>query len=473
MLVLGVLMGAIDTTIVLLALPTINQALHTNLVLSVWIILAYLLVIAVATTQFGRIGDIYGRGRIFNLGFAVFTIGSFLCGLAPGIIFLILFRIIQGTGGAMLQANSGAIIADTFEPHQRGRAFGYTSVGWSFGAMLGILLGGVLTTFAGWQYIFYINVPIGIVATYYGIRYIKDNQRIKAQIDWPGMVTLTSSLLLIAYGAIDIAGQGATPLNIGLMAAGVVVLGLFFIVEIRSKSPLMNLGIFKGNRVLTYSILATFFMSLGYLGVVFIIIMYLQGVRGLNPLDASLLLTPGYIITAIVGPKMGRLSDTHGARIIATVGLILMMATVAIYLTLTATSSLYIILVASFISGIGVSMFFPANMSAIMANAQREHYGSISGLSRLMQNIGTLASYVIILTVASLAVSRPIAFSIFLGTSKLIGGVSTAFITGIDAALVLSIIVLFIAAVLSYARGKENRAAIKGNEEGRERWQKK
>ena len=458
-LVLGVLMGAIDTTIVLLALPTINAALHTNLVLSVWVILAYLLVIAVASTQFGRLGDIYGRGRMFNLGFVVFTVGSLLCGLAPSILFLVAFRIIQGAGGALLQSNSGAIIADTFEPRQRGRAFGYTSLGWSFGAMLGILLGGVLTTFAGWQYIFFINVPIGIVATYYGMRHIKDSRRTDARIDWPGMASLTASLLLIAYGAIDIAGEGIAVLNVALILIGAVILGIFFLVETRSKSPLMDLHIFKNNKVLTRSVLATFFMSLGYLGVVFIIIMYLQGVRGLSPLDASLLLTPGYIVTAIIGPRMGRLSDTHGARIIATIGLALMMVTVTIYLTLTPNSSLYLILIASFISGLGVSMFFPANSSAIMANAQQDQYGSVSGLSRLMQNIGTLSSYVIILTVASLSVSRQTAFEIFLGTSRLIGGVSAEFIKGIDAALVLSIIVLFIAAVLSYSRGRENRGA--------------
>lgn len=450
-------MGAIDTTIVLLALPTINQELHTSLVLSVWVILAYLLVIAVATTQFGRIGDIYGRSRMFNLGFAIFTIGSFLCGLSPGILFLIFFRVVQGLGGALLQANSGAIIADTFEPQRRGRAFGYLSVGWSLGAMLGILLGGVLTTFVGWPYIFYINVPIGIAATYLGMRLLKDNPKVNAKIDWLGVAALTASLLLMAYGAIDVAAMGLTASNMGMMLIGAAVLGLFFAIEARSKNPLMNLQLFKSNHVLTFSVLASFFMSIGFLGVVFIIIMYLQGVRGLSPLDASLLLVPGYLITAAVGPYMGKQSDRHGARILATIGLILMMLTVAIYMTLTATSSLYIILVASFISGLGTSMFFPANNSAVMANAEPSHYGSISGLLRLMQNIGTLSSYVIVLTVASLAISRQTAFSIFLGTSTLIGHVSSEFVNGIHTALAISLVILFIAAVLSFSRGGGDR----------------
>lgn len=457
---LGILMGALDTTIVLLALPTINTALNTTLLSSVWIILIYLLVIAVATTQFGRLGDIYGRSRMFNFGFGVFTVGSLLCGLSSDVLFLIFFRIVQGIGGALLQANSGAIVADTFEPKRRGRAFGYTSVGWSVGAMLGILLGGALTTFVGWQYIFYINVPIGIVATYLGIKYIKDNPKVDAKIDVLGMVFLTLSLIAIAYGFIDIAAEGASALNLGMVVGGLVFLALFFFVENRSKSPLLDMRIFRENRVLTYSIFAAFFMSLGYLGVVFIMIMYLQGIRGLSPLDASLLLVPGYLISSIVSPYMGRLSDKHGARLLATAGLLLIMVTVLVYSTLTTTSSLYIILVASFISGIGISMFFPANSSAIMANADPMHYGSISGLSRLMQNIGTLCSYVVTLTVASLAVSRQTAFEIFLGTSKLIGNVSGSFLEGIHVALYISFMILMVAAVLSYLRGREDRSGI-------------
>ncbi len=461
-LTLGILMGAIDTTIVLLALPTINMALHTTLIASVWIILAYLLVIAVATTQFGRIGDIYGRSKMFNIGFGVFTVGSLLCGAAPAIIYLIIFRFVQGVGGALLQANSGAIIADTFEPQKRGRAFGYTALGWSVGAMLGIILGGALTTFTGWQYIFYINVPIGIVATYLGVKYIKDNPKVSAKIDWHGMALLTAALVLISYGAIDIAAEGVSQFNSGSVIAGAAALLVFLFTERMSRNPMMNFRLFATNRVLTYSILATFFMSLGYLAVVFIIIMYLQGIRGLNPLDASLLLIPGYIISSISAPYMGRLADRHGARILATLGLALMMATVLIYTTITATSSLYVILAASFVSGIGIAMFFPANSSAIMANADREHYGSISGLTRLMQNVGTLCSYVVTLTVASLAVPRAVAFEVFLGTSKLIGGVSADFLDGIHTSLLISLAMLLIAAVLSYMRGADDRKSPAG-----------
>lgn len=455
--VIGVLMGSIDSTIVLLAMPTITNSLNTNLLSSIWVILSYLLVLAVTATQFGRLGDIYGRSRMFNLGFVIFTIGSFFCGFAPSILWLIAFRFLQGAGGALISANSGAIIADTFEPHKRGKAFGYVAVGWNVGSLLGIALGGILTTFVGWRYIFYINIPIGIVATYYCFKYIRDNPRVNAKIDLFGLAVFTASLLAISYGALELGAAGYSLLNAEILGAGILLLLLFFFIESRSENPLMNLHIFKNNRVLSFSVLASFFMSMGYLAVIFIIIMYLQGVRGLSPLDASLLLVPGYIISSFTSPYMGRLSDKYGARLLATGGLLLLVATTFVYFSLGAASSLYLILIASAIGGIGASMFFPANSSAIMANTNPEHYGSTSGLSRLMQSLGILFSFVIILTIASAAMTRQVAYQVFIGTSKLIGGVSTAFIKGMQASLAASIVLLLIAALLSYMRGRESR----------------
>lgn len=146
-LMLGTLMGSIDSTIVILAFPTISDSLHADFIATLWVILIYLLVVAICTTQLGRIGDLYGRSRMFNAGFGIFTMGSLFCGLSPGISWLIFSRGIQAIGGALMQANSGAIVADTFPPNARGTAFGYISLGWTSGAVLGIVLGGVITTY--------------------------------------------------------------------------------------------------------------------------------------------------------------------------------------------------------------------------------------------------------------------------------------------------------------------------------------
>jgi EmrB/QacA subfamily drug resistance transporter len=457
-LVLGTLMGALDSTIVILAFPVIAEGLHADLLTTMWIILIYLLVVAVLTIQLGRLGDLFGRSRMFNLGFGIFTVGSFFCGISPTINLLILFRGVQAFGGALMQSNSGAIIADIFPPNSRGAAFGYNAMGWTVGAMLGIVLGGIITTFVGWEYIFFINIPIGIVALYFGFRYVKDTTRTPASLDLPGMVLLAAGLSFISYAAVDFAGHGLTTSSLTLAILGMIILPLFVYRELHTRTPMINFGNLK-TPILKFSLLAAFFQSLGYLAVVFLIIMYLQGIRGLSPLDASLLLTPGYIVGSVLGPYMGRLSDRVGARVIATAGTIVVGVAILIYMTLRVDSSLYVVLLASFVSGIGTSMFYPANNSAIMANARAGDYGSISGALRMVQNIGILGSFVLAITVASASIPRQLAFEIFVGTSRLIGNVTEAFIHGIDAALAVSLFLLILAGAMSWSRGAEQRGS--------------
>ena len=456
---LGTLMGALDSTIVLLAFPTINDKLHSDLSTSLWIILAYLLVLAVATTQMGRIGDIYGRSRIFNLGFVIFTVGSALCGFSTHIYLLIGFRTIQAAGGALLQATSGAIIADYFPRERRGRAYGYNSLGFTAGAMLGIVLGGIITTFLSWQYIFFINIPIGIIAVIAGLKYIKDNEKTSAKLDLVGMGLLGSALVLLSLGLVNFASNGISALNITLAVIGAALIPVFLLYDRRIKNAMIDFEAFK-SRVLRNAIFSALFVSIGYFSVVFLVIMYLQGIRALTPLNASLLLVPGYVAGSFLGPIMGRLSDKYGSREIATMGVFFLAVAILIYLTMNATSPLYIVLFASAVSGLGTSMFFPANNSAVMANARTGSFGSISGLLRMVQNIGLVGSYVLAISVAAASIPRYVAFEVFIGTKSLSGGVSQAFISGIDHAFYASIIILAIAGVLSIIRGKDVRKQV-------------
>jgi len=457
-LMLGTLMGSLDSTIVILAFPTIAGSLHSDLITTLWVILIYLLVVAVTTTQFGRIGDIFGRSRMFNAGFGVFTLGSLFCGLSPSISWLIASRGVQALGGSLMQANSGAIVADTFPPNRRGAAFGYISLGWTSGAMLGIVLGGIITTFVGWEYIFFINLPIGVAATILGFRYVTDNPRVAEKLDIPGMVFLCAALTLISYGAVDFAAEDLTPVNIASVIAGIVALAIFFIFEMRAARPLMDFSAL-GSQILRYSIMATFFLSLGYLAVVFLITMYLQGIRALSPLYAALLLIPGYVAGSFLSPFMGRLSDRYGARWIATAGAGAIILATLIYLSLRIDTPLWFVLVASAVSGTGTSMFFPANNSAVMAHAPHGTFGGVSGLLRAMQNIGILGSFVITIAVSAASIPREIAFEVFIGTTNLKGGVSQAFIHGIDSALWISLALIAIAGILSALRGKESRGS--------------
>ncbi len=463
-LVAGVMMGAIDSTIVILALPTISDSLHAPLYLSIWIILAYLLVAAVSTTQFGRLGDMVSRKRIFNAGISVFTAGSFLCGFSPDILSLIAFRFVQATGGAMMTANSGSIIADNFSANRRGRAYGYTSVGWNSGATLGIVLGGIITTLIGWRYIFYINVPVGIIALYFGIKYIKTGKTAQAKMDIPGMVTLSLALVLISYAATDFASHGLDTLNLSMIIAGAIFAFIFVYIEKISKNQILPLGMFS-NRVFSFSIFASFFQSLGFLSVTFIVIMYLQGIRGLSPLDSSLLLVPGYVLGGFTGPVFGKLSDRIGARIPATLGMFLMALAILFYMTLTLKSSIYLIVPISIVSGLGSSMFFPANNSAVMASSPVKTYGAASGILRTMASIGMLGSFVITISIASASISRAVAYEVFAGVGKLVGGVSSQFLVGLKHAFIVSLAIILIGMVLSYVRGSEDRKKVTGNPE--------
>ncbi len=451
---LGTLMVAVDSTIVILALPTMAKELASPFSTIIWTILIYLLITAALTTQAGRIGDIAGRGRVYNIGFAIFTVGSALSGFAPSDLFLIIARAIQAIGGSLVFANGGALIAAVFPPERRGRAFGYLVLGWGVGAILGILLGGVITTTLGWRYIFFINIPIGIFAAYLGVRTLPKDQTLRARLDLPGFVLFSAFLTLISYGLIEIAVYGTTFANVAYLVLGGLLVVPFVFVELRVAQPMLELRELK-NRLLTFALVAGFFQSLGYLSVIFLLTLYLQGIRGLTPLDASLLLVPGYLVGSALGPWVGRRVDKEGARVYATLGIALMGVAVLAYSQLGLSTWLGFVPAISLLSGFGIGTFYPANNTAIMQQATPRTFGAISGLRATLMNLGTLLSFVVALSIASASVSRPVAYAVFLGIGNLLGGVDAAFLTGIHAALYGSVGILLVAAVLSWARGRE------------------
>jgi EmrB/QacA subfamily drug resistance transporter len=454
---LGVAMTGIDTSAVVLSLPVMMQELHSDLISIVWVIMAYLLVITVLGTQVGRLGDMLGRVKMYNSGFALFTIGSLLCGLSANGPQLIGFRVVQGLGGALVSSNSGAIIADTFPQNERGKAYGITGTGWSLGAILGILVGGAFVTFLSWRYIFFINLPIGIAATTVGFFMLRERSpRIRAKLDVGGMVILGTSLFFLLLGMTNITGSGLAAENVGEVAVGLLLLPAFLAFERRSSSPLLDLSLLK-ERVLSASIFAAFLQSLASFAVLFLVIMYLQGPRGMTPWDASLLLIPGYVLGGAIAPFSGRLSDRLGARVVASAGLVLQVCGFLLYSTLGLTTSTYAVVAGAVLNGAGSSSFFPANNSAVMASAPPRAYGVVSGLLRTFSNIGMVCSFAVALLIASLSIPRQLAFEIFLGVGRIQGQLSTAFVDGMHFALFGSIAVLLVALILSVLRGKEAR----------------
>lgn len=461
-LVVGVLMSAIDITIVILALPTIDSGLHSGIALSIWVIMAYILVMTVLSTQVGKLGDKFGRAKLFNYGLGIFVVGSALCGLSPDIYALIGFRALQAVGGALIGTSSSAVVSDNFEPHERGKAFGFTSLGWNLGSIFGIFLGGLLATI-NWRLIFLINVPIGIVLLPISIRKLRDvKESIKERFDILGSLILAAGLFALTIAAVYSIYSGIGLPSLVMISASILLFIAFIIRERMIRFGIIDFGIFK-NRIFTFSVLSSMLQFTASFSVLFVLILYLQGVRALNPFIASIFLLPGYAMGAIFGPKMGRVSDRIGARVPATLGLIAILGGYILYIIfVSATSPLYFVALITLLTGIGSGTFYPANISAIMANAPHDKYGMASGVNRMLGNVGMILSFAIALTVMSASIPRADALSVFLGTE--IGGlpssVTAPFMNGLHTALIASAIMLVACIIMSAFRGHENRQEI-------------
>ena len=448
----GVLITAVDTTIVVLALPVIERALHVALASVIWIIIGYLLVITLLATQVGRLGDMYGRVRMYEAGFLIFIAGSALCAASWNEASIIAFRLLQGVGGALVSANSGAVLADVFPPERRGRAYGMSAVVWSVGAVLGIVLGGLIVTYVSWRWIFWINVPIGLVAVALALRVLRDTgERRRRRVDLLGMATAGAGLFGVLWGATRLA---TAPLDASIavfLTAGVALLAAFVLVERRQAEPMVHLSLFRVP-AMTPSLLAALFQGLANYAVLFLVIMYLQGPRGLSPLNASLLLVPGYVAGAAVGPFAGRLADRVGPVIPATAGLAVQVLALFLYAQLSLTTGLWFVVLASIVNGVGSSSFFPSNNAAVMKASPPQVFGISSGMLRTFGNVGMVFSFSMAILVASRSIPRGLAFAIFVGTAKLEGAAAHAFTTGLHSAFYASMIFLVLAALLSASR---------------------
>ena len=453
----GVLMTAVDTTIVVLALPEIQRGLHVALSAVVWVIISFLLVITLLATQVGRLGDMFGRVRMYEAGFAVFVLGSLACALAWNEASIIVFRILQGVGGAFIMANSGAVIADLYPRERRGRAYGFTAVGWTMGAVLGIVLGGLIVTYISWRWVFWINVPVGVAALAVATRVLRDRaERTRRRLDLPGMASLGLGLFGVLWAMTRLATTAFDAEVAGYLIGGIALIAAFGIIERRQAEPMLPLSIFR-IPTMTASLLASLFQGLASFAVLFLVIMYLQGPRGLSPIHASLLLVPGYVLGSVAGPYAGRLADRRGPVLPATAGLAIQVAGLAIYAQLGMTTGLWVVVVAAVINGIGASFFFPANSSAIMKAAPPEAFGIASGMLRTFANIGMVFSFAVAILIASRSISRGLAFAIFVGSTSLHGALAVAFTSGLHAAFYASMGFMVLAAALSALRAGSAR----------------
>jgi len=459
------LMSAIDGNIVLISLPTIGRDLPgTNATLLLWILLGYSLLTAVVLLNFGRLSDMFGRVRLYVLGFAIFTGGSALCGLSQTGLELVLFRLVQAVGAGFLFSNSAAIITDAFPVNERGRALGVNQVSIVAGAVAGLVLGGLITSTIGWRWIFFVNVPIGIVATVRARTGLRELARpeVTARIDWVGNVVFAGGLVLLLLGVtLGALGQISDPLALTLVGAGGVLLVAFVGIELRERSPMLDLKLFR-NRQFTASALATLLNALARGAFTFILVFYLQGPpRFLNPFTAGLFLIPVSASLVAFGPVSGWLSDRFGPRPFLLTGLFvsaagfLWLSTIGPDATFTQLTGPLILV------GSGMGLFAAPNRAAMMTAVPPGRRGVASGIGVTFVNTGATISLGLTLVIMTSVLTRPEIQAIFLGTS--VGGMpftaGPKFLEAIHGIFLVSTGLVLAAVVPSALRGGQRPAA--------------
>lgn len=462
---IGSLMAAIDTTIVILALPNMLQDLHSDLVKMTWVIMAYIMVSTVLQLTFGRMADMFGRVRMYNLGFVIFTLGSVLCGVAPNDDLLITARVVQGIGGAMLTANSMAIITEVFPAEQRGQAMGFNAVTWGAGSVLGPVLGGFILAVASWRWIFLINLPIGIIGTLsaYFLLHDIEPKPSNERFDLLGALFFCVGLVTLLLGVMNSIGSGwLSPSVLILLIVAAVAFVSFILWENHSAHPMLDLRLFSSSHY-TFSVLAATFQSLANFAVNFLIIFYLQGVRGYSPLTAAFLILPLPVLTSLVGPLGGRWADRdrfHGATP-ATVGLILQVASLLVLIFLTPGTTYLELALALGLMGIGSAIFWSPNTSSTMGAAPRNRLGVASATLNTMRNIGMVCSFALALAVAAAAMPPRLVNEVFLGTvGHLPASIANAFTSAMSHAFIASAFICLLAVFFSVVRQTRRPAPV-------------
>jgi MFS family permease len=431
---LGMLVATINSSIVIISLPAIFRGIHLdplrpgNVSYLLWMLMGYLVVSAVLVVAFGRLGDIYGRVRMYNAGFLVFTAASIALAFTPGVgsaaaLELIALRIVQGVGGALLMANSMAILTDAFPVRERGMALGINQVAALAGSFLGLLIGGLLAD-TNWRAVFLVSVPFGIFGTVWGYLKLREGgQRVQGRIDWAGNLTfgigLIAVLVGITYGIQPYGGHTmgwTSPLVLTLLLGGAALLGAFLVVERRSDDPLFHLDLFR-IRAFSAGNLAGLLASVSRGGLQFMLIIWLQGIwlplHGYSfastPLWAGIYMIPLTLGFLVAGPVSGWLSDHHGARPFATGGMLLTAASFAALTLLPIDFPYWVFAVLLLANGIGSGLFAAPNTAGIMNAVPARQRGAASGMRATFQNAGFVLSIGLFfsLMIAGLAARLP------------------------------------------------------------------
>ena len=412
-------MASLDRNIVIIALPSIANELHTSLITLVWIAIGYWVITASMLLTFGRLADMFGRVKLYNLGFALFTIGSGLCCVSQTGEQLIVFRIIQAFGAAFIFSNSSAILSDSFPESERGKALGINQISIVVGSVMGLVIGGALTSYFGWRSIFWINIPIGIFATVWAFSKLKElGTTKKEKIDWLGNLLFAGGLIVllvgITFGSFHLLNIFETILFI---LAGISLLILFYKNEKKVSFPMMDLTLFR-LRLFTSSNIAIFLNSLARGAFTFVMVFYLQGpTMLLSPLDSGIYLIPVSLALAIVAPITGWFFDKYRSQVISQAGLIVSAIGFVMLTTMGSTISYADAILPLALIGAGMGIFTSPNRATIMNSVSPNRRGVAAGISTTLVMTGSAFSIGLVFLIFSALLPSESVTVIFSGST--------------------------------------------------------
>ncbi len=452
----GALLASIQGSALLIALPDIMTQLHAGFMTIMWVILGFMLITTALVPVVGRLADMFGRKNLYNAGFAVFTLGSLLCGFSSSQFQgwdLVVYRMIQGIGGALLFTNSAAIVTDAFRKGRVGLGLGINTIAFSAGFLMGPVIGGILTAI-DWRWVFLINVPLGAAGTIWGIMRLREPVTLPTQqrFDWPGSITFTVGLAALLLAASLVAFPLISTVYVyALFVLAVLSLAAFYVVEKKAEQPMMDFGLFR-EKLFAYACAANAINGLARGAVLFVLIFFLQGPYGLDPLWAGIMMAPFGAAFMLVGPVSGHLSDRYGSRGLATAGLLISGIGLLGLATVVSSTPYWLLALYQALMGGGSGLFASPNTNAVMSSVVPQKRGTAAGVNYMLMSTGQMLSIAIVFPLVLSRIPEDVMFHVFLFGGGMSGAPLAAFESGMHQAFLASFAVTLIAAVISALR---------------------
>jgi EmrB/QacA subfamily drug resistance transporter len=455
---LGMLLATINSGTLIIALPDLARELHTSILSLVWVILSYMISSTVLVLFAGRLSDLFGRKQAYVGGFVLFGLASLGAGFSPDGTVLILWRILQGIGGAFLFANSAAVVTDAFPREQLGLAMGTNTMVAAVGLVIGPVLGGALVSIS-WHWVFWFNVPVALIGSLWAgsiLRELAKPDRIRG-FDIPGVTVFVAGLTGLVYGLSRGGLDGwSDTMTIAGLAVGVVLLPIFVVIERHHRAPMLDLSIFE-NRLFAAATAAAFINGLSRFALMFLFVFYFQGVKGDDPIKAGIELAPMAVGMLIASPLAGIWADRRGSRTLAALGMVVGGLALAGMTTLGVNTPYVWSAVWLFVVGVGSGMFNSPNTAAMMGTVPTFRRGIAAGARTMLQNTGAVVSIAFVLAIVTSAVPKDTLFAIFSGVATgLSDKALDPFVSNMHTALWVLAATSMAGAVVSLMRPKES-----------------